>query len=279
MSLQTTCLLADLDINRPPRRARSRKAEGAVREALDAEVRATARLGQDDLLDAIHAALDGARDDHYRLTLPWTDRADRLLPVRLLQEYEAALQARQAEVSRLAEGLTEEWYAAFLAAEAQRLRGVYDRDNYPATVSGYAAKIGCRVRLSPVPGADDVRVTADEATLERVRQSVEAGIRERETVALGDATQRLVEGLKRVVTVLRADKPRVYETLLGELTDLVKTLPQLNVWGDETLQRAVDEASWIVAGTSTEQLRNSPAARAETAAAAAATLRRIEGVL
>lgn len=192
-----------------------------------------------------------ARVAHYALTLPAGDKGLRLLPVaRQVQHADAMADYRAKIDAALRDFLAA--YPAERAAAPARLNGLYVERQWPATADEVAGKFGFGVRYLPVPDAGQWNEWMAEAAA--VGQ---ADLRERLSAAIVAVAQRLAQ-----------PNPRIFDSLTGNLAELLALAPDLNLSADPAIAALTDKAKSLLEHD-TETLRDDPVARADIAGRAA----------
>jgi len=214
---------------------------------------------------------------HYKRTLPWLDGGQRILPSALFMGYAEKMREFRAEFDRLVESFVND-YAIRLSNAKLKLNGLFNESDYPAP-SEIRSRFRFEVSYSPVPVAGDFRMDGiDEA--EKAILAAEVQKREIDAVkaANKELVQRVVEIVGNVSSVCSKDKPKIYDTLLGNVAELADLIPALNVGGDPKLDKIAQDIRDKVLVTSTETLKASPQARSQVAAAADDIVKQMAGL-
>jgi hypothetical protein len=214
-------------------------------------------------LDPLTKHAGKIRDYHYRMTLPWGDNGDRLLPARQYQDYTATLRGLRDEAERLTAAFVAD-YPRLVAAAKSHLGTMYDPRDYPqpAEISG---RFAVQVDFLPVPDAADFRVDLTAAAVDEIRDSILDTVKERQAAAGRECWLRLQETVGHLAAAMAKDKPIFRDSLVGNLAELVELLPKLNVMDDAALDTlCADIARFLAARVTPADLRRDPALRAET---------------
>jgi len=227
---------------------------------------ATANAGKYDknlldprMVEGPQRAARAARGDHERLTLPW-DKAYRLLPVELFDKYVETMAEHKVRFDETVTDLADK-LPALIEQRRQQLNGMFneaDYDQYRDLESLYDFKRSVR----DVPtGAnfyaqivDDqaatIRAEIDKENADLLRNATEHTFQKLHAVICKIAYRldgyeavevRKAGGKKKIETTRHGKPTKIYDSMIGNLADLVEILPALNVSGDAQLAALVDE--------------------------------------
>jgi hypothetical protein len=269
--LTERALLAALNISQWGARRRDREVTARVAREHGADLdagRYTKRLVPKSYLAPIDQLRGEARALHYKLTLPWCDDGFRILPVDLHLDYMERCRDLRARFH--------DAVAAFLAAYADakaaaraNLGSLYREADYPSP-DRLRDAFAFDIKLQPLPGADDWRIDLPETTVAGIRRELEARIDDARRLATADVYRRLAAAVSRMATTL-ATSDRVFRnSLVGNLRDLCRLLPSLNVAADPDLAALGSDVEQRLATLDPALLRHDPATRQAAAVDAAA---------
>ena len=201
-------------------------------------------------LNKLHAE---AYDAHRTLTLPSIQDGLRLLPAgRELQHsqkmHEFATQHEKLKAQFIAE------YADEKASAPIRLNGLYDPAHWPSEYT-VAAKFSFRTRYLACPAMGEWG--------EWIRESADA--------AEAELLERLTECLQRVADRCGEPEGKLYQTVFGNLAEVVALVPDLNFNANPKIATAA-KAAQELAALNAETIRDAKAARREAADKAAGIL-------
>lgn len=217
-----------------------------------------------------------ARQLLYSMTMPWTTKGIAILPA--------------VSVESLMQGLAEiktEWEDAVKAFKvryadlinsARVSRGqMFRPSDYPSQ-RDIDSKFYWATDFFPIPDAADFRVTlsadAEKAVKEEMAEAMKSSLRTA-SEAVYDNVKKV---LTNVVTQLSKDEGRIFDSLIGNVRNLVNSLPAMNsVLDDPNLDTLVDQMKTTLVQYSTESLRDDDKTRAQARAAADAILKRMQG--
>lgn len=204
------------------------------------------------------------RANHNRLTRPWDGANTRLLPAMLLEQYNNMDSAmRQGFPDKLAEFCTV--HPDWETTAPGRMGALYAASDFPSLDECREA-IGYDVVIIPLPEAQQWQriqlISPDLVT------SMEANTNARIAKAVEESRKQtwidLFSPVENIVKVLSSDKPRIFDTLITKLTDILNLAPAFNLSGDQAMNQFVAETKAALASVSADDLRADPTIRAST---------------
>ena len=217
-------------------------------------------------LDDITKYQARVRGEHYRLTKPWSDNGQRVLPTKLLLEYQAAMTKCTAEFDVLVDKFVVK-YDTLVAAAAFQLGTLFDRDEY-LPGSQIARKFSIETSFSPMPTAGDFRLDIESEVQQQLIQQYEAKAQALLATANQDSWTRLHKVLsnlsQRLVIEEDGTKRKFHDTLVTNAEELCELLDAHNVTGDPDLERARRRLLDTLTGVTPDELRKEDSTRIET---------------
>ena len=143
------------------------------------------------------------------------------------------------------------------------------------------AKFSFENKVLPLPDADDFRVAIGDQDRERIKRQITESIQASLRVGTRELWQRLynvVSHMSQRMTEYNAaqegQKPRLYDSMITNIVEIVDVLPKLNIASDTELDRMAEEVrkSLIV---DPQELRKSETVRSDTAKAAVDIVQRM----
>ncbi len=205
------------------------------------------------------------RDFHYKMTLPWGDNGDRLLPSQAYMDYTNAMRTYRSENEALADDFAKQ-YPQLVADARSKLGSMYDPNDYPP-IDDIRQRFGIAIHFLPVPDANDFRVDVGAEAANEIKESITKAVTERQAEAIKECWSRLYEAVSKIGEVMSRDNPRIYDSLFTNTEDLVDLIPKLNITDDPKLNGVCQEIrnSLLV---DPDRLRRSGIKRREVAHAA-----------
>lgn len=227
----------------------------------------------EEAIKAVAKTANAARTFHYENTLPWTDEGYRILPAKNFTSYSAKMRELHADFDKSVEELAAN-YNVLVEDARQRLNGLFNPADYPRDIR---SRFGFGTSITPIPTADDFRVPLNSEVLQEIQQELEARLQQATQEAHQDLYRRLATVIGHVADRL-GDKEAIFrDSLIDNVRELCELLPRLDIVGDPDLQRIRAEAERKLLKHSPQELRESPAARRQTAKDASAILNALEG--
>jgi hypothetical protein len=226
---------------------KDRKAAKDAADASDAdgesfEARKRLLVGADEKLRTVHKAIDAARTDHYRMTLPWSTvgvndagkRAGaRLLPNSLFFDYTQAMGKHKVEMeAALDEFVTA--YPTLIAISQQKLGKAFNQNDYPAPAS-IKGHFDLSFDFDPIPTGSEFQGLQD-AQVEKLAGALQRKTQRKLENAMQDAWQRLYDDVERAAVALSNPDAMFHYTLFEKLAEHATMLSHLNVLSDTRIE-------------------------------------------
>src|ERR1051325_2326606 len=214
------------------------------------------------------------RADHVRLTRPWDGGEMRLLPAKLIQTY-MDMESKYVEQWP---GVVAEFIAVYpdwALTAPSRMGALYNANDFPSLDL-------CREAITyecpklPLPAAEQFkRITLISPNL---AADMEASTNQRVARAVAEAKTQtfkdVLDPIQKIVDTRTKDKPKIFESLIGNLNDIISLVPAFNLDNDADLNRLATEAREQLTTVNAEDLRADPELRKTTAKNAQEILRR-----
>lgn len=236
------------------------------------------QLWPDIALEPLEKISNEARTYHYAHTLPWGDDGFRILPTLAHTEYTNVMRKFRHEFKEQ----TENHFLARLGEWIEWARiqhnGTFNADNYPP-VEKLEKKFGMSAEFTPIPCAADFRVALSQEEMEAMTASLDSRVAESIAEAHADLWQRLVAPLQAMANKLRDPKAIFRDSLVGNLAQITKLIPMLNLQNDENLSTFAAEVETTLATLKPQELRESTKARDEAQRKAAEMLAKMQAYM
>lgn len=242
MSLQETAMLVNLSVSSWTASKKDNKAGAAVKTQAAAAAAAgwfNKRLVDPTALAPISKVEGSVRNFHYRLTLPWGDNGDRILPALAYMDYMDGLRGLKAEFDIEVVKFVSS-YPSLVQSARGMLGALYEPGDYPAPES-IAERFEVRTTFTPVPDAKDFRVDVGDEAVAEIKKSINDSVNERLRLATRECWIRLDDVVRKMADTLD-DPERVFrDSLVDNVRVTVDILPKLNITGDSALSVALAE--------------------------------------
>jgi hypothetical protein len=266
-SLSQRAVLVTLIVSRYRAKGRSKVVDKKVTDHLKTKRKAGST--QIDLLDpkSIKATQNAAYQisKHYkRYTLPWDERS-RILPAALQEKFRLGYEERTNHFLNKADEFVIAYPNLLRKAQDELGDELFSLMEFPL-ITEIRQKFGVQLSYSPVPVAEDFRVSLSNDELDRIRTELDE--RNKATIqrSMHDAWRRLHLVVQEMTE--KINKPTFRNTMISNITDLANILPDLNLADDQELDGIRVEVLDRLCRYTPEQLRNDDDKRKEVAAAA-----------
>ncbi|HET6843505.1 MAG TPA: hypothetical protein VFK06_17770 [Candidatus Angelobacter sp.] len=235
-------------------------------------------------LEEITKIVGRARRDHEFMTLPWGDDGYRVLPSAAYMDHSRAMLSHAAEFNAAVSRLVTRFET--LVTNQSRLGTLLKVEDYPGMrqendqlrlvyPEELRSKFTFETKVLPMYDADDFRVAIGDEHRERIKRQITESIQ----ASLRAGTRELWQRLYTVVSHMAArmsehnaaedgKKPKLYDSMITNIVEIVDVLPKLNIGGDTELDRMATEVRDALL-VDPKELRKSSTMRTETAKAAA----------
>lgn len=269
-ALHNSAMLATLTISQWTARKHDSSVSAEVEKAHQAKDagRYNKMLIDKAALEPISKIANAARQYHYKMTLPWGDNGDRLLPASLFMDYTETLNGYRTEFrQRVREFVAT--YPDLCQAARSRLGTMYNAEDYPASFE-ISERFEIATEFTPVATANDFRVQLNEEYVTSIKRDIEQRMETRQRDAMKHCYDRVKEVVSRIHERL-ADKDNTFrDTLITNAEELLALLPALNITGDQELIDIGNEVKELLVHP--DRLRQDDTLRSETADKAKAIL-------
>lgn len=274
-TLQEKAMLVNLSISAWTASKKDNKASDSVKAQAAASSKAgwfNKRLIDPAALEKLNKIEGRARDLHYRMTLPWGDNGDRILPAPAYMDYMDAIRVIRIEHEQARNEFVSN-YPSLVQGARQMLGAMYDPKDYPEAHK-VAERFDIRLNFTPVPDAQDFRVDVGDEAVHEIRRSITESVEKRLHGATRECWIRLDEVVKAMVIKLSDPDAVFRDSLVENIRVLVEMLPKLNITGDTKLNMVIQMVkSWLLIEPA--DLRRDKKLRAFTADKAAEILAEI----
>ena len=222
-------------------------------------------------LEGVRRQAAHARQEHYRLTLPW-EEGYRLLTLPARAAYQERHDRLAAEFQDQVERFIQLYPEHILAARGMH-NGTFNAADYPPAEEA-RRMFAYRVEYTPVPQAGHFVSTVAGPALDHMQTQLAAANERRVEEAVRDCWQRLLAPVRALATKLTDPEAIFRDSLVSNVGDILELVPSLNLLNDATLTTAAGEIKAALASLQAEDLRTSRVIRRTAAEAAGAIVRK-----
>jgi len=230
-------------------------------------------------LEPIEKVVNKAREYHAAVTLPF-DAGIGILPAPLIMEYGDRMRQFAGEFRNLVDSHFKAKYPEMIEWAKQEHNGTFDASDYPE-IDEVMESFYFKTEPLPVPDAAHF-----EGTVKSLLGVDSEGVTMRVADAMQEAQRelmrRLIEPVKAMAVKLSEapkegkDSPTFRDSLVGNVKEIAKLAPKLNIAGDPAIDAFVKEIERL-ATLAPDHLRKSNVTRKAAATDAAAILQKLEG--
>lgn len=229
-----------------------------------------------DHLKAISKKANELRAYHYENTLPWFDNGARILPSQRFEEYHLTMLKGIEEFKDMVRDFARE-YPSYKIQAQMDLNSLYRDNDYPISGADVGSRFSASVHFLPLPDGEDFRVLIADEHIDGIREDIQAQVKTATQDAMKDLWQRLYKPVKHMAETLH-DTDKVFrDTLVSNVLDIVRILPDLNIDDDMDLESFRREVERELCDTDANDLRKDKEARADTARKAKDILDKMSG--
>ncbi|MEO5344143.1 MAG: hypothetical protein H7842_12550 [Gammaproteobacteria bacterium SHHR-1] len=228
---------------------------------------------------AVQQAMYGLYKYHINHTLPWLDEGLRILKATNYLGYTQEMGELSQQVSMAVRNLQQSWPQE-VSADAHRLGALFNPDDYPSA-DRLPELFYVDLAFLPVPDTADFRVDISEEH----KRSLEQAIKDAEQSASANVLAQMLEPLQRMAEKLRvpigADGSIFRNSLTENLLETAERMERINISDDPAIARAIASVRQLgeKAVLRTDQLRDNPTVRSDTASEVEAMLANLGGLL
>lgn len=208
---------------------------------------------------------------HNEMTLPWSNKGARILPMKMVLEYKAQMNQFRTTYDNMCSQLYGNYLNLITKAQTN-LGALYKASDYP-DLEDVKAKYGMKLVFSPLPEAGDFRLDTANEDLRELRAELEINYQQdfdnRVGKAVREAWDRLHDELLSLSTKLKDEgdiKKRYHDSLLENPQRLCTLLTKLNITNDPELEQARRDLERTLVGVDIEDIKEHEGVRADVKA-------------
>ncbi len=183
-----------------------------------------------------------------------------MIPAMMFASYEEKMKHLEQQFDEAADDFVDN-YDAVIAKAKEIHNGSFRPDWYPAKFA-IREKFAFRLLVSPVPRGGDIVVNYLAADrIAQLQSEITARVNAAATAAKQEAVSRVMEKVAHIADTLNKDKPRIFDSLIENLSEVVNLAEAFNVTSDWQVASLIKECRDNLATIDPEALRNSALAR------------------
>ena len=246
-----------------------------IKGAQDDVARVFVQLCPKEELDPVMAKRRKVKSIWLKYTLPWLDEGVRILPTSLFQRYSKEMRDALAEFDDEVEAFLKR-YPRIAAREAAKKRlADFLNDNPLPSKELLKEKFGVKQNFVPFPDVEDFRLDLNENMVAKIKQESAAAFKASTQLAINSLYDKLYKMVKRVADTLKDKDTKFHNTMISNIKDICKLLPDLNINKDSKLEELRKEIEAELAGKDCEVLKKNLVERKKTAKTAKDIMKKI----
>lgn len=273
MSLKTRAMIVNLNTSHWSARKFDKKVTQEIDESHAAHNsgRFNKTLIISDLLSDVNTCVGKARSYHYKVTMPWDDAGQRLLPIEKYFEYTKKMEEFQTEHKNLVTVFLKE-YPDLREKAKDRLNTLFNEADYPDPQS-LAHKFNISYKLTPIADSGDLRIELSKNEVKEIKKNIESGLAEKVNNAKNSIIERAEASVQAMYEKLSDNTATFRDSLVGNVVSLKELIPSMNFDNDEQFDKLEKKLSKL--DVSPAKLRKDMELREKTAKKAKKTLKKI----
>lgn len=228
-------------------------------------------------LAAIHKATGELRQYVMRVSLPWMNSGQRIIKS---SEYMRVTQEIAKRKSKW-EGLVNTFmndYDNHVARAAYDLGTLYDANDYPSK-QRVRQMFGISATFSPVPTANDFRVSMADEHLAKIKSDLEEATRTQVNDAMFDAYSRLRDVLAHAADKLTTKDAIFRNSLVENVSEVCDNIYALNIADDPRLTKLAKDMGALFDNLDVKALRKDEDVRVDAGKKASAAVAEVDKIM
>jgi hypothetical protein len=239
-------------------------------------------------LDTIISSIRPSFND---CTLPWKDGGFRLLNVNLFNKLEKTLRDKNEELKEALETFLKS-YTEFINQTKINLGDMSNNIEYPS-VNFLRDRYKFEISYDPLSTTNDFRIEAGNDIINEIKKNCEDNSNKSIKNAMSEAWDRTTSVIERLYERLSAEdvestrkngeaymrKPRICESLVSNIKELIELLPSFNITNDPKLESVRQEMESKFAHINLEDIKDDESYRKEKAKEAETLLNNIKDMI
>lgn len=278
MSIANRCMMVTLTVTKPQMTKKDREVSDEVADDKNADKNAVAvvkKLYPKHLIQPIVDIESAARRYVDSMTGSTNIRGFNVLPSKLFMRFQEEIGAFRVQFQQAVTVFLMNFANVMMAAE-QAQGDMFDRASYP-DLESLKKQFSFEVQYIPMAKVDTVMLDLENDSLGDLKVTMAAQEQERFRVMMSGAYERLHAAVKRIHTQCSKPDGKIYDTLTGNLKDLLEVLPAMNLTDDPKFDKLCVDAQRLL--VSPVAIKTTPGVREATAATADEILKQMEGFL
>lgn len=278
MSISDRCLMVFLTVTKPQMTKKDVEVSKEVADDKNASSESVAvikKLYPKHLIQPIVDIESAARRYVDHMTGSTNIRGFNVLPSKLFMPFQEGIGVHKLQFDQAVTVFLMNFANVMMAAQSSQ-GDMFNRSEYP-DLSDLKKQFTFTVQYIPMGKVDTVMLDLEKDSLADLKTTMAEQEQERFRVMMADAYARLHAAVKRIHTQCSKPDGKIYDTLTGNLKELLEILPAMNLTEDPKFDKLCVDAQRLL--VSPVAIKTTPGVRESTAATADEILKAMEGFL
>jgi len=234
------------------------------------------RLLEKDALKDITTILNNTRKYYKDITLAWKDGGTRLLPVKFVTEFMDKMRDYQYELEQ-AVNIFVQNYPEYKSNAQEMLNGMYRDEDYPE-VNEINDRFAIEYSFTNISDPSDFRCEVADDIKSQIQTSMKNDVENQYRVSMKKLYERIYTVIQKFNEKLSEKDSVFHQSLLGNIEELVKLLPDLNFMKDQKITDITEKIQNEICRFDVESLRKNQNMREEAVKASSDILNAMEAL-
>jgi hypothetical protein len=223
-------------------------------------LKATKRTICKEAFDPLKKIMNEFRGAVSRVTIPWDMKGVAFCKPAAVAKVIAARDLYGPQFNELKQTHLLDQLEQWKTITKNKLGNAYKEEEFP-TLTDLTANVFYKISIMPLPESEALRKIKDidETLMAELIKSNDSRIQEGVRSGMVTAYTRLMQPLQHMVDKLTDQSPKIYESMLENVSKIVEEIPSLNLTDDPMLAQFASKAKALITNITTEQLRGDKA--------------------
>jgi hypothetical protein len=199
---------------------------------------------------------NGIRNEVKARSLPFQDGGYRIIPAKNYPELNRVIQEKIENFRSYVNDEIIMKYDEIKEYTKRRLGSLYSESDFP-DVNELVNRYGACLFIEPIADLDDIRIDGiDAGELKKIKDNTLAEYEDNLIKGQMDLVNKLKDAVKTILDKTESEKSR-YKRALEKLGEICDVVPELNIFGSETLDNLAKDIKTKIAGQNSDALATS----------------------
>jgi len=206
-------------------------------------------------IQALIDVAEEARKYRKKVTRPWGEKDMRIVPTKMILEYQAKMHQFKMDFEREVLELQRNWPEIITKQEA-RLGPLYNPSDYPHEweVTEHFRFIS---NLMPIPNEEHIVLDIEQEIVDSLKTKLSKDNEKRMNESMRELFKRMYEPVAKMAEICSQDK-KVFASLTGNIKEQIEVLSNLNITNDHEFTGLLIEIKDRLVGYTPDQIRQDP---------------------